>query len=25
VVLTLVGYPDGPKISLLEPHPVVTR
>ncbi len=25
VVLTLVGYPDGPDISLLEPHPVVTR
>jgi len=25
VVLTLVGYPDGPEISLLEPHPVVTR
>ena len=25
VVLTLVGYPDGPDLSLLEPHPVVTR
>ena len=25
VVLTLVGYPDGPDISLLEPHPVITR
>ena len=25
VVLTLVRYPDGPDLSLLEPHPVVTR